>query len=613
VADLPDRMYAVSVSFLKKSPPAPDQRLLSELNDLAGRLDQQQLWWASGYLAGLAAGAVAAAPGSGALPVAESPPQHAWTVFYGTETGNCRAIATELVEAIRGLGADAEAVDLANFRPALLRKQTRALFVVATHGLGEPPDGTGEFFDFVQGDRAPRLESLAYSVLALGDSSYEDFCATGRELDARLEALGARRLEPRVDCDVDFEAASEGWMGQVLTRIRAEREAADSRQAEAAAPHLVPVTISHSRKNPFPAPVLGVQRITGRDSSKDVRHVVLSLEGSGLRYEPGDALGVWPTNPPRLVTRFLELTGLDAAAVVALDGESLTLGEALAHRLELTLLGRGFLETYAATHGIAPLQALLDAADRSALNDYLSERQVIDVLREHPISLTAQQLVDALKRVTPRLYSISSSLEANPDEVHVTIAVVNYQAFGEEHLGCTSNYLAEPGETVPVYIAPNPRFRLPADADAPVIMIGAGTGVAPFRAFLEEREAAGATGSNWLIFGERTFASDFLYQVEWARLRQSGVLSRHDVAFSRDQAEKVYVQDRIREQADELFAWLERGAYVYVCGDAKHMAPDVHDALLHAIARGLGSGDTPSAEAYLNELKKSDRYQRDVY
>jgi sulfite reductase (NADPH) flavoprotein alpha-component len=406
----------------------------------------------------------------------------------------------------------------------------------------------------------------------------------------------------------------------VLARIRSEREAVSARSSESAAPHLVPVNgraavsaVSYSRKNPFPAPVLENQRITGTGSSKDVRHVVLSLEGSGLRYEPGDALGVWPTNPPRLVDQFLALTGLDAGTAVRIDGEPLTLGDALAHRLELTLLGRGFIETYAASHAIAPLQALLVPEQRGALADYLDQRQVIDVLREHPVALSAEQLVDALKRVTPRLYSISSSLEANPDEVHVTVAVVRYSAFGEEHLGCASNFLAEPGELVPVYIAPNPRFRLPQDANAPVIMIGAGTGVAPFRAFLEERESSGAGGSNWLFFGDRNFSTDFLYQVEWARLRHSGLLGRHEVAFSRDQAAKVYVQDRIRERADEVFEWLERGAHVYVCGDAKHMAPDVHEALLYAIGRGLGTGDPEAAEAYLREMKKGNRYQRDVY
>jgi len=598
----------VSVSALKKSPPPADERLLADLNGLAGRLDQQQLWWASGYLAGLAA----AQPGGAQAPAAEDAPAVTWSVFYATETGNCRSIANELVAEAQALGADARAVDLADFRPAQLKKESHALFVVATHGLGDPPDGTEAFFEFVLGDRGPKLDHLSYAVLALGDSSYEDFCETGRQLDDRLAELGAARLEPRIECDVDFEAPSEAWQQQVLEHVRSVQEAEQARPG-AGAPHLVPITTrSHSRKDPFYAQVLENLPITGRGSSKDVRHVVLSLEDSGLTYVPGDALGIWPTNPPPLVAQFLDLLGLDADAGVTLGDESMTLGHALSHRLELTLLGRGFLEDYARRFSIEPLTAMLDAGDRTVLNAYMADRQIIDVLHDHPAPFTAQTLADSLKRLTPRLYSIASSLDANPDEVHVTVGVVRYTAFDREHFGSASNYLAEPGETVPVYVAPNPRFRLPEDAAAPVIMIGAGTGVAPYRAFLEEREAASAEGDNWLFFGDRNFASDFLYQVEWARYRQDGLLTRHDVAFSRDQAGKVYVQDRIRERGTELFEWLERGAHLYVCGDANHMAPDVHSALLDVIEAGL-SRDREAAEAYLNDLKQNNRYQRDVY
>jgi sulfite reductase (NADPH) flavoprotein alpha-component len=613
------RRADVSVSILKKSPPAPDERLLTELNGLAGRLDQQQLWWASGYLAGLAASATGVATGAAAgqaLPAADTAPRPTWTVFYASETGNSRGIAAELANTIQGLGFESRAVDLASYRPAQLKKETRALFVVATHGLGDPPDGTEPFFEFIEGERAPRLEGLEFAVLALGDSSYEDFCETGRELDARLEALGARRIEARVDCDVDFESASAAWQQAVLERVKAGAEA--SGRGAPVQPHLVPVApAAYSRRNPFPAIVLANQPITGIGSSKDVRHVVLSLEDSGLTYEPGDALGVWPTNPPALVEQYLDLLSLSADIRVTVDDETLTLGEALAHRLELTLLGRNFLEGYAQRFDIAALKALLTPEARAELNAYLADRQVIDVIAEHPVAMDAQDLAEVLKRLTPRLYSIASSLAANPDEVHVTVGVVRYDAFGRAHYGSASNYLAEPGETVPVFIADNPRFRLPAD-DVPVILIGAGTGVAPYRAFLEEREARAATGENWLFFGDRNFASDFLYQIEWARLRKQGLLTRHDVAFSRDQAEKVYVQDRLRERGADVFDWLERGARVYVCGDANYMAPDVNEALLDVIEAGLGRGrglrsDRTAAEAYLDDLKRQQRYLRDVY
>lgn len=608
----------MSVSVLKAAPAAPDEQLLAELGQLAGRLQTQQLWWASGYLAGLAAAAAPAAEMGLPVPGAAAVEAPAWTAYYASETGNSRAIAESLAERARALGATARAVDLAEVRPVRLKQEQRALFVVATHGLGDAPDGTEVFFEALAGERAPRLDGLQYRVLALGDSSYEDFCEIGRRLDARLAELGGERLGDRVDCDVDFEALSDAWQEDVLARIRS-----DAVHARAATgPHLVPLVNGHgaaaeqprtwTRREPFHATVVENQTITGRGSSKTVRHVVVDLEDSGLTYLPGDALGVWPTNPPALVDAFLDTLGLDGGTPLTVDGEPMNLRDALAERRELTLLGRGFIERYAERYAVAPLTALLGDDRRAALNDYLGGRQIIDVLREHPRAMDAQGLVDSLRRLTPRLYSIASSLDTNPGEAHLTVAVVRYDAFGHPHHGSASNFLAEPGERVPVYVAPNPRFRVPVDPAAPAIMIGAGTGVAPYRAFLQAREAAGSGADNWLFFGDRNFASDFLYQVEWARYRQSGLLTRHDVAFSRDQAEKVYVQDRLRERGDELYAWLERGAQVYVCGDAEHMAPDVHEALLDVIEHGQGRG-RDAAEAYLGELKRADRYQRDVY
>lgn len=602
----------MSVSVLKTARPTSNERLLQDLGELAGRLDSQQLWWASGYLAGVAAAGSAPAPAIGDALDAASDPAPAWTVFFATETGNSRAIADDLVARIRASGAEARLEDLAACRPNRLKQASHALFVVATHGLGEPPDGTESFFEALLGDRAPELGSLNYGVLALGDSSYEDFCLMGRRLDERLAELGAQRLLDRVDCDVDFEAPSDAWQEAVLTEV-AEVRTRHQGNGAASAPHLVPVAANApSRREPFAAEVLENQTITGRGSSKTVQHLVLDIEDSGIRYAPGDALGVWPTNPPALVQQFLDTLDLDGGATVRLQDETLSLREALAHRCELTLLGRAFIESYAGRCEVAALRSLLEAERRSELTDYLAGRQVIDVLREHRRVPDAQTLVDVLKRLTPRLYSIASSQAANPGEVHLTVAVVRYTAFDEPHIGSASNYLLAPGERVPVYVAPNPRFRPPEAADAPVIMIGAGTGVAPYRAFLQDREQAGAGGDNWLLFGDRNFASDFLYQVEWARWRDSGLLTRHDVAFSRDQARKVYVQDRIRERAEALFDWLQRGAHVYVCGDAEHMAPDVHEALLDVIEQGLGR-DRAAAEEYLAGLKRDDRYQRDVY
>lgn len=605
----------MSVSILKTVQPAGNERLLRDLGELASRLDTQQLWWASGYLAGVAsAGGAAATAAAVPAPTVERDPAPAWTVFYATETGNSRAIAEDVAARIRGGGAEVKVQDLADVRPNRLKQEARALFVVATHGLGEAPDGTESFFDGLFGERAPRLESLRFAVLALGDSSYEDFCLVGQRLDQRLADLGAQRLFDRVDCDVDFEASSDAWQQQVVAEVSRE-QAADlsARPGAAAGPHLVPVSAhAPSRREPFAASVIENHAVTGRGSSKTVQHIVLDVEDSGIHYAPGDALGIWPTNPPALVEQFLELLNLDGDTRVTVDDESLPLREALAHRCELTLLGRGFIDSYAARFDVEPLQQLLAAERRLELTAYLGGRQVIDVLREHPQALDAQDLVAVLKRLTPRLYSIASSQAANPGEVHLTVAVVRYDAFGAAHYGSASNYLLEPGDRVPVYVAPNLRFRLPEDSAAPVIMIGAGTGVAPYRAFLQEREQSGAAGDNWLFFGDRNFASDFLYQVEWARWRESGLLSRHDVAFSRDQAEKVYVQDRIRERGDDLFAWLERGAHVYVCGDAEHMAPDVHEALLDVVAQA-GGRDRAGAEEYLAELKRAERYQRDVY
>jgi sulfite reductase (NADPH) flavoprotein alpha-component len=591
-------------------PPSIPRETIKQLDEVVGQLDREQLIWTSGYLAGLAT-ARTAANTEGPQPQQRDEPAAPWTIFYATETGNSRRVAQSVEERLRQAGASAQLVDLHDFDPKALRRISQATFIVATHGLGDPPEGTEAFFKFWMSDRAPRLEQLRYSVLALGDSSYDDFCSIGRALDARLEALGARRIHDRVDCDVDFEEAADVWRDALATKIESERGAAETRRV--AQLEVVrsgaPSAPAHSRANPFQAEVLVNQKITGRGSSKDVRHVELSLEGSGLVYRPGDAIGIWPENRSESVDSLLTALAMDGDTEVTVGGEAQMLRDALTRRLEITKPSRGFAKAYAEAVGAKDLGTLLESSDAA---QYLAVRQVVDIVAEHPARIGPQQFVDALRKLTPRLYSVASSLDANPDEAHLTIGVVSYERFGREHWGAASGFLAGPTLEARTYVEPNDHFRLPAAGDVPVIMIGAGTGIAPYRAFMQHRDVHGARGPNWLIFGDRTMHSDFLYQLELLRYRKEGLLSRLTVAFSRDQAEKIYVQDRIAQEAKGIYDWLERGAHVYVCGEAENMAPAVHAALVNVV-REIGGKSGDAAEAYIDAMKAAKRYQRDVY
>jgi sulfite reductase (NADPH) flavoprotein alpha-component len=579
---------------------------LDALNSAAGELSRDQLLWASGYLAGLAnlgddSAATLRDPQARENPASV---EERWTILYATETGNSRRIAMQLEATAQAAGLTTRVVDIADYRLAEFKTETRLLIVSATHGLGEPPEGCEPFFEYLASKRAPQLPELQYSVLALGDSSYEDFCTAGHELDERLASLGATRLTSLVECDIDYEDETERWSAAVMAA--AEKPSVLSATA---APRLVAVSPSavFHRDQPFAAEVYANQKITGCQSSKDVRHVELSLQGSGLRYEPGDSLGIWPRNNISLVDSVMSQFGLDGTKLVTVGKQTLPVHEALTHRLELSQLSAAFVRAYAEASGSQQLADLL--GDRTALTEYLNNRQVVDVLTTHPAELDEQGLADALRRVTPRLYSIASSPLATDDEVHLTVALL---ATRQGRFGAVSTLLAEEPEQLPVFVEPNKNFRLPQDGDTPVIMIGPGTGVAPFRAFVEHRQLLGAQGRNWLFFGDRNFGSDFLYQIEWLRHLKQGGLDRLDLAFSRDQQDKVYVQHRIRERAGELFRWLEEGAHVYVCGDLKSMAPDVHEALVDVSAEGLGK-NREAGEMYLSELKSSGRYQRDVY
>ncbi len=583
-------------------PPIQDdrlQRISAEVADMTSA----QLQWVSGYIAGLGAGRSSAAP----QPV----DSRALTILYGSQTGNGEGIAGALAKKATDSGFPTVLQNLASYRPANLKRESVVVLVVSTHGEGDPPDDAELFCEFLMSARAPKLAGLSYAVLALGDRAYVNFCQTGRELDARLQELGARRLMPIVECDLDYDEAAASWRNEIVGQLP------EWLDLTPVVPHLraVESRTKYGKENPFAAEVLSNQKITGRHSTKDVRHIELSLEGSGLTYEPGDAVAVVGSNPPQLVAQFLDLIGAAADESLQLDDDIVTLRDALTNCLEITAPNPSFLRAWFDVCGSPELGALLEDGRQEALIGFLQEQQVVDVVRRYPADIDPQRFVSMLRKLSPRSYSIASSPGANPDEVHLTVAALRYQAFGSEHWGAVSTHIADrvgEGESLAIYIEPNSRFRLPADDTTDIIMIGPGTGVAPFRAFVEERAERGATGRNWLFFGDRNSSSDFLYQLEWQRHLASGALHRLDVAFSRDQDEKIYVQDRIRENSAELYRWLEGGAVTYVCGDARHMAGDVNDALADVLVQHAGL-DRDAAEARLAALRREGRYRRDVY
>lgn len=587
------------------SPLSPEQ--WQTLVSLLGALTPAQRQWVSGFVAGFAA---LDGPRPEPAKPASAP---AITLLHGSQTGNAERLARAFHERLVQAGHEVRLESMAGYPFARIKRESSVLIVVSTHGEGEPPDNARAFHDFLHSPHAPRLDRLRYAVLALGDSSYEHFCKTGHDFDGRLASLGAEAIIERVDCDIDYEAAAEAWLDQVLARLEQPRQGIDANnvgaQPSAAA--------RYSRRHPFPARLLENLPLTGPGSSKDVRHIALSLADSGLRYTPGDALGVVPGNRPEQVEALLAALHLyHADSITGPGGATLSLENALLSEYEITTASRAFLENYAPLVGSSRLATLLKPDRRGELQVWLRGRDILDVVRAFPaVGLTSQQFVDLLRRLPPRLYSIASSWTADPDEVHLTVAVVRYEAHGILRHGVASTFLAdrvETGAAVPVYIQENPNFRLPADPATPIIMIGPGTGVAPFRAFLAEREAIGATGRNWLFFGDRQFEHDFLYQSEWLAYRRKGLLTRIDVAFSRDTDEKCYVQHRIRENARAILAWLEEGAHVYVCGDAARMAPDVHDALCEVLVREGGRSPDQAREEWL-ALQAAKRYQRDVY
>ena len=592
-----------------------------QINALATVLSPRQALWLSGYFAGLESARTGTEVALLGAPAASAPPADAapaaartrtLTILYGTETGNSAGLARAAAEQAKTLGLDAIVVDMGEYKARSLKEEQDVLVIASTYGEGDPPQPAKAFFEFVEGRKAPSLAGVRFGVLALGDSTYEKFCEAGKRLDRRFEELGAARLLPRVDCDVDYDDPAAAWIVAALALLAKDRGELSARAAISPA-KVKPAAFD--KRNPFPATIIDNIALTGRGSSKETRHIEISLIGSGLTFEPGDALGVAPRNDPALAAKILASLDLDGAAPLALKESEMALAQALEERFEITALTPRFLEHWAEVTGAAALKNLIGDENAEARAAYFRAHHIVDVLRAFPApGLAPETFVSGLRPLQPRLYSIASSLAANPGEAHLTISTVRYQLHGEARAGVASGFFADrcpPDSVAPVYIQSNPHFRLPAD-DVPIIMIGAGTGVAPYRAFVQEREARGAEGRSWLFFGERNFRTDFLYQTEWQAYLKDEVLTRMDVAFSRDRTQKAYVQHRLVERGREVFAWLEAGAHIYVCGDAARLAPDVHEALIGIVA-AHGGRVRDDAEEYVRALERDHRYQRDVY
>ncbi|PPU97244.1 assimilatory sulfite reductase (NADPH) flavoprotein subunit [Xanthomonas populi] len=615
-------MTAVS-SALPPSP-LPDERK-ALLERLVEGLDAASLWWLSGYAAGLAQGhpprSLAVLPGGQPHAIAQA--SQRLTVLYGSQTGNARRQAEQLAAEAEGAGLSVRLLRADAYPTRDLASERLLYVVISTQGEGDPPDDAIGLVEFLASRRAPKLPELKYAVLGLGDSSYADFCGIARRIDDRLAELGGSRVQPRGEADLDIDSVAAPWRAQALTHAREQLKSGPPSatitplRSSAAAP-------VWSHQHPFAAEVLANQIISGRDfkgpqfrvyglPGKRVRHLEFSLEGSGLNYDPGDALGIRHRNPPALVDAVLETLRLDGHTAVTLGDETLALHEWLATQRELTKLSRPLLAAHAERARADELQALLTPTQTAGLASLLADHQLIDVLRRWPADWDHDSLLATLRPLTPRLYSIASSRKRVGEEVHLVVDELTYQAHGHAHLGSASGFLAalREGDTAPVYIEPNERFRVPANPDRDILMIGPGTGVAPFRSFVQERAESGAKGRNWLFFGAQHFNTDFLYQAEWQQALQRGELHALEVAFSRDQAEKIYVHHRLRARGAEVYAWLQGGAHVYVCG-AIGMGKDVHTSLLDIVA-AHGALDAEAAAAYLTQLQVEGRYARDVY
>jgi sulfite reductase (NADPH) flavoprotein alpha-component len=563
----------------------------------------EQRAWLNNFLSQILAQGDGAAPANGpAIPV---------TVLYASQTGTAEGLAKKLIKALKKGNFAPELQDMATYDRTRLTQEKNLLLITSTYGDGEPPDSAAEFHAWLMNAEAPRLESLSYSVLALGDTSYPDFCKCGIEFDTRLEALGSSRIYPRVDVDVDPDAPYAQWSAGVIAALTPAGFQIASRDESAAEAE----ESGYSKSNPFPAAVLENRNLNG-PGDKQTHQIALSLENSDLTYEVGDALGVYPLNPANVVDEIIANLPFKASEVPAPDGSEVSLRHALIHHYDIGSLNKSIIQKWQVKSGSPFLRSLVAADDKKAYDDFCWGRDLIDLVIDHPADFNdAEEFVSVLKKLQPRLYSIASSPRTHPGEVHLCVGVVRYQTFGRQRGGICSTFLADrltSAQPPRVYVHSNNAFRLPSDASTDVIMVGPGTGIAPFRAFLEDRKTTAAAGRNWLFFGNPHRASDYLYQDELEAFQADGTLAKLDLAWSRDQKEKLYVQHLMLQNGAELWSWLQNGAAFYVCGDASRMAKDVDQALLQ-IATEHGQLSPDEATAFISQLKKDKRYQRDVY
>ncbi len=580
-----------------------NEREIELLRHSLGALDVSQSQWLSGYLAGRLPSLETAETQSTTVP--------ALTILFGSETGNGEAIATRLANQLNQTGIKTTLESMGQFRVASLKKLEQVVFVISTHGEGDPPEEALELFDYLQAERAPELPRLNYRILALGDQSYEHFCLAGQILDQRLRQLGATAVDERIDCDVDYHRQATRFTETVVSWAEEHLN-----RAEPVAPvlSLVPTTANWNRQSPYAAEVLRVQRITGDGSVKDIHHLEISLEGAGLEYLPGDSLGVWARNDSTVVDALISGLGLAPDIPVRLEGEKSDLISALTRHRELTRLTEQTIRQFAQSSNQGALGDHFNGLSRAKRRQFIESRQLLDLVEEYPANIAAQDLVDLLRPLAPRSYSIASSRSLVDDEVHLTVATLNSNAIGRQRTGVASGQLnqrLQSGDRISVFVEPNRRFRLPDDPEAPVIMIAAGTGIAPFRAFMQDLEATGAHRNTWLIFGNPSLRTDFIYQREWLNWRKTGLLNRIDAAWSRDGVHKHYVQHVVCEQIERLDRWLSRGAHVYLCGSLA-MGRDVLGSLQSSIAT-LPAGTADSAAETVKQLGRTGRLHKDLY